>query len=143
MTDELTIRRTFTAPQELVFEFVTRRDRVMSWWGPEGMSVRDAELDFSAPGPWQSVFVNAEGKRFKVSGRVVTVAPPHTVEFTWGWHDERDERGPDSLVRIELRPADGGTEFVMTHRGLPDEASRENHRLGWTSTLGKLERLLA
>jgi uncharacterized protein YndB with AHSA1/START domain len=143
MTDELTIRRTFPAPQELVFEFVTRRDRVMSWWGPEGMSVRDAELDFSAPGPWQSVMVNAEGKRFKVSGRVVTVAAPHTLEFTWGWHDDRDERGPESLVRIELRAADRNTEFVLTHRGLPDEASRENHRLGWTSTLAKLERLLA
>ena len=29
----------------------------------------------------------------------------------------------------------------MTHSGLADEESRANHRLGWTSTLAKLERL--
>ena len=46
-------------------------------------------------------------------------------------------------MRIELRPVAGGTEFVLTHEGLPDEDSRANHRLGWTSSLGKLERQFA
>ena len=88
--------------------------------------------------------MNAEGKRFKVSGEVTRVSPPTRVEFTWGWHDETDARGPESRVVIELRPtAAGATEFVLSHTGLPDETSRANHRLGWTSALDKLERLLA
>ena len=138
--NELRIERTFAAPQDLVFEYLTRRHRVLDWWGPEGMSLTEENLDFSREGPWHSVILNADGKRFKVSGRVTEVTPPHAVAFTWGWHDENDARGPESRVRIELRPAAGGTEFVLTHEGLPDESSRENHRLGWTSSLAKLER---
>ena len=143
MTEPLRIAMTFPAPPELVFEFVTQRRRVRDWWGPEGMSLPDEALDFSRPGPWHSVMMNADGKRFKVSGQVTEVAPPHALEFTWGWHDDTDARGPESRVRIELRPAAGGTEFVLTHEGLPDEDSRANHRLGWTSSLGKLERQFA
>ena len=69
MTEPLRIAMTFPAPPELVFEFVTQRRRVRDWWGPEGMSLPDEALDFSRPGPWHSVIMNADGKRFKVSGR--------------------------------------------------------------------------
>jgi len=140
MTD-LTITRSFPLPPEKVFDFVTRRERLLDWWGPEGMTVRDERLDFSAEGPWHSVIVNADGRRFKVSGRVVEVSPPQAVEFTWGWHDETDARGPESRVRIELRPEGAGTRFVLRHTGLADDESRDNHEQGWTSSLAKLERL--
>lgn len=141
--DDLRIERRFAAPPEKVFEFVTRPERLRDWWGPEGMTLPDAALDFTREGPWHSVMMNADGKRFKVSGNVVRVVPPKAVEFTWGWHDDSDKRGPESRVRIELRAADGGTEFVLTHVGLADENSRNNHSLGWTSSLEKLERQFA
>ena len=142
--NELRIAMTFAAPVELVFAYLTERRRVLDWWGPESMSLPEENLDFTRPGPWHSVMMNAEGKRFKVSGEVTRVSPPTHVEFTWGWHDETDARGPESRVAIELRPAAGGaTEFVLSHTGLPDETSQANHRLGWTSALEKLERLVA
>ena len=94
MTEPLRIAMTFAAPPERVFEFVTQRHRVRDWWGPEGMSLPDEALDFSREGPWHSVMMNADGKRFKVSGRVTEVAPPHAVEFTWGWHDENNAAAP-------------------------------------------------
>jgi uncharacterized protein YndB with AHSA1/START domain len=142
MTD-LRITRHFPLPPDDVFDFITRRDRLMQWWGPEGVNLSDADLDFTTEGPWHSVIVNADGKRFKMSGRVTEVSPPEAVEFTWGWHDDTDARGPESRVRIELTAEKGGTRFVLSHRGLPDDESRSNHELGWTSSLRKLERLVA
>jgi uncharacterized protein YndB with AHSA1/START domain len=142
MTD-LRITRTFAAPPELVFDFLTRRRHLLDWWGPEGTSLPDENLDFTRPGPWHSVMMNADGRRFKVSGQVVEVTPPRAVAFTWGWHDEDDDRGPESLVRIELHPVDSGTEFRLTHADLPGDDSSANHERGWTSSLAKLERLLA
>jgi len=142
MTD-LRITRTFSAPPELVFDFLTRRRHLLDWWGPEGTSLPDENLDFTRPGPWHSVMMNADGRRFKVSGEVVEVTPPRAVAFTWGWHDEHDDRGPESLVRIELHPVDSGTEFLLTHADLPSDDSSANHERGWTSSLAKLERLLA
>jgi uncharacterized protein YndB with AHSA1/START domain len=139
---ELTLTRSFPLPPEQVFEFITRRDRLLQWWGPEGTTLPDERLDFTAEGPWHSVIMNADGRRFKVSGEVVEVSPPHTIQFTWGWHDETDARGPESRVRIELHAEGAGTRFVLRHRELADAESRSNHELGWTSSLGKLERLL-
>lgn len=139
---ELTLTRNFPLPPEQVFEFITRRDRLLQWWGPEGTTLPDEQLGFTTEGPWHSVIMNADGRRFKVSGEVVEVSPPHTIEFTWGWHDETDARGPESRVRIELYAEGEGTRFVLHHRELADAESRSNHELGWTSSLGKLERLL-
>lgn len=139
---ELRIERNFPAEPGKVFAFVTRMENLLKWWGPEGMSVPEHDLDLSKPGDWSSVMVNAEGGRHKVSGVVVAVDPPRSVEFTWGWHDDNDERGYESLVRFEIEPDDaGGTRFLLTHSGLADEESAANHREGWSSSLNKLERL--
>jgi uncharacterized protein YndB with AHSA1/START domain len=89
-----------------------------------------------------SVMINAEGGRYKVSGEVIQVDPPRSVEFTWGWHDENDARGHESQVRFEVEPnGSGGTLFRLIHSGLADDESAANHNEGWTSCLRKLERL--
>lgn len=141
MTD-LRIERKFARDPETVFNYVTRTEHLLEWWGPEGMGVPEYEMDFTRPGPWWSVMVNAEGKRYKVSGKVIAVDPPKAVEFTWGWHDENDERRHESTVRFEVT-ADGagGSVFTLLHSGLADEESATNHNMGWTSALKKLERM--
>lgn len=140
---ELKMDRHFDADPQMVFDYVTKTGHLLDWWGPEGMTVPEHELDLSEPGAkWWSVMVNAEGKRFKVSGQVISVDPPKSVEFSWGWHDENDQRGPDSRVRFEISAADsGGTDFMLIHSELADEESARNHEMGWNSSLRKLERL--
>lgn len=141
MTD-LRFERDFSADAETVFAFVTQTENLLKWWGPEGMTVPEHDLDFTRPGPWSSVMMSADGQRYKVTGEVIDVDPPKSVEFTWGWHDENDHRAHDSLVRFEIHPAGTGkTRFVLIHSGLADEESAKNHEMGWTSSLRKLERL--
>lgn len=141
---ELKLERTFTADPETVFAFVTRAEHLAKWWGPEGMTLPERQLDFTAAGAWSSVMMNAEGSRFKVTGEVVSVDPPNSVEITWAWHDENDNRGPESTVRFEVEPdGEGGTRFTLIHSGLADEEAAKNHEMGWTSSLKKLERMAA
>jgi uncharacterized protein YndB with AHSA1/START domain len=142
MTD-LRIDRHFDVDPTTVFDFVTKANRLLEWWGPEGMSVPEHDLDLSRPGrKWWSVMVGGDGRRYKVSGEVVAVDPPRSVEFTWGWHDEHDERGHESRVRFEIMPGDGGgTHFALIHSGLTDAESATNHEMGWSSSLKKLERM--
>lgn len=138
----LKLEREFTADPVTVFDFVTKAENLGKWWGPEGMSLMDAALDFTKPGPWKSTLVNAEGSRYKVSGVVTAVEPEKSVAFTWGWHDEEDARGHESNVRFEVKSnGAGGTIFSLIHEGLADEPSAQNHSEGWTSTLKKLERM--
>ncbi|MDF1607236.1 SRPBCC domain-containing protein [Hoeflea sp. YIM 152468] len=139
---DLRLERTFPHPPERVFAFVTEARHLLSWWGPEGMSLREHQLDLSRPGAWFTTLVNPEGGLHKMSGVVLEIDPPRSVEFTWGWHDAEDIRGRESRVRFEIEP-DGttGSRFRLIHSGLADATSVSNHSRGWSSMLGKLERL--
>ena len=139
---DLVLERRFAADAETVFAYVTETQNLLKWWGPEGMTLPEHDLDLSAPGAWMSVMVGAEGGRHKVSGQVLAVEPPRAVEFTWAWHDENDERGHESRVRFEVSPnPEGGADFRLIHKGLADDKSATGHEEGWTSALRKLERL--
>ena len=140
----LTLERTLPAPQQTVFEFISMHENLLKWWGPEGMHVPEGDLDFTETGGWYSVMQNAEGARFKVSGQVTKVSPPDLVAFTWGWHDENDERGHESHVTITVADAGNGqTKLTLRHQDLADEESAANHNMGWTSSLHKLESIFA
>lgn len=139
---KIRLEREFNAAPDKVFAFVTAHAKLLEWWGPEGMTLPEAKLDFTRPGPWSTVFVSAEGKRFKVTGKVLKVIPPKSVDLTWAWHDENDARGHESHVRLEVKPAPGGgTHFTLLHSGLADAESATRHSSGWTSSLKKLERI--
>jgi len=138
----LTLERDFDAAPEKVFDYVSKTEHLLKWWGPEGVFLSEHQLAFDRKGPWLSVMQNDAGQRFKVSGHVTHVDPPHSIGFTWAWHDENDVRGVESHVTIKLVPAqNGGTRMQLNHVDLPDE-SAANHEQGWTSSLRKLTRLL-
>lgn len=140
----LTLERHFPAAPETVFAYISRTEHLLKWWGPEGMNVPEHDLAFDRTGPWYSVMTNDQGQRYKVSGHVTHVDPPHSIGFTWAWHDEDDRRGVESHVTIRLVPAqDGGTLFSLDHADLPDDETAANHERGWSSALRKLERLAA
>lgn len=140
---ELRIERKFAANPETVFAFVTKTENLLKWWGPEGITVLEHELDLSRTGSWSSVMVSDEGQRYKVTGEVLNIDPPRSVEFTWGWHDDDDKRGQNSTVRFELSSdGAGGTDFLLVHSGLADDEVAGNHNMGWTSSLSKLEKFV-
>ncbi|MCP5089222.1 MAG: SRPBCC domain-containing protein [Rhodobacteraceae bacterium] len=137
---ELTIMRRFGIDAKTVFAFITRTEHLLKWWGPENMGIPEYKIDFTTTGTWHSVMQSPEGNSYKVSGEVINVDPPNSVEFTWGWHDDNDDRGHESRVRFEVKDdGKGGAIFTLTHSGLADEESRNNHNMGWTSSLRKLE----
>ena len=139
---DLTLERTFDAAPERVFDFVSRTENLVRWWGPEGCHIPEHNLSFQAKGPWMSVMQNTEGQRFKVSGHVTHVDAPNSIGFTWAWHDENDRRGVESHVPIRRVPAqNGGTALTLTHVDLPDDDTAQRHEMGWTSSLRKLQAL--
>lgn len=139
---DVRLTRVFDAEPKRVFDYVTRTEHLLKWWGLEGMTLSDHNLGFNETGPWMSELVGDSGNRYKMSGQVTHVDPPRSIGFTWAWHDENDRRGVESHVTIKLVPAqNGGTEFELHHVDLPPEAA-ENHEQGWVATLARLERLI-
>ena len=142
---DLKIERHFNKSPEIVFEFLTKPENVVQWWGPQTFVCEDLgdDMAFDRPGPWTMAMRSPEGNRYKVSGEVTSIDPPNSVEFTWAWHDENDQRGHQSLVRyIVAADQNGKSRLTWLHTGLPDEEAAAGHMSGWNGSLGKLERLI-
>lgn len=134
----LTVRKTIKASPQAIFE---------AWLDPATMT------RFMCPGP--DMHVSEARSDARVGGRffVMMVGDknyPHEgvyrvldrfsrLVFTW----EAPWSAPDTQVELILTPVEGGTEVVLTHVKFMSEESRDNHQMGWTGILGKLDALFA
>lgn len=139
MTD-LRLERDFPLSPERLFDWISVPDRLFRWWGPEGMTVPEGDLDFSRTGPWYSIMRNDADWQIKVSGQVTHVDPPKSVGLTWAWHDEDGTRGAESHVTFFVTPTAKGARLVIDHRDLGSDELVAKHREGWSSSLDKLSR---
>ena len=89
---DLSIEKPFPLPPDSVFDLVTAPAHLPSWWGPEGITLGEYQLDFTRPGPWFSVMIEPESDGHRVSGAVLHVTPGKAVELTWAWHDRESGR---------------------------------------------------
>ncbi|AZV80212.1 SRPBCC domain-containing protein [Parasedimentitalea marina] len=137
MTD-LRLEREFSVTPERLFHWITTPEKLLKWWGPEGMDVPEHDLNFNRTGPWFSIMRNGEGQQFKVSGHVTHVDAPKSVGFTWGWHDDDDQRGGESHVTFTVVSSTSGARLLIDHRDLDDSEQSARHESGWTSSLRKL-----
>lgn len=137
MTD-LRLERDFSVSPERLFLWVTTPEKLLKWWGPEGMDIPEHDLDLSRTGPWFSIMRNGDGQQFKVSGHVTHVDAPKSVGFTWGWHDDNDQRGGESHVTFTVVASNDGARLLVDHRKLDDSEQSARHESGWTSSLRKL-----
>lgn len=140
---ELRIERDFPHRPETVFAFVTETENLVKWWGPEGFGLGTHNLDLSRTGDWFFNLIDPGGGEHYVSGVVLSVDPPRSVEFTLIVHEPDAPPSIDSVVRFEISPnGDGGSIFVLTQTGLSHEEIVRGSTQGWISTLGRLELLL-
>lgn len=137
----LRIRRTFRAPQALVFQAWTD-PAMMSKWFARGSGTPPAVVIHADPRPGGVYVVDVQdpaGTKYRMQGNYREVDPPNKLSFTW-WYD-RATYGP-SLVTIELRALDASTtELTLTHEGLP-EREQKGTNAGWTDCFDMLDKAL-
>ncbi len=72
----LTLKRTFNAPLQLVWEAWTKAEHIIHWWGPKGMDIKVVEHDFKVGGKWKYVMTMPDGNEFVANGVYLVI-----VEF--------------------------------------------------------------
>lgn len=138
----LKMERTFAAAPETVFAFVTQMDNLLQWWGPEGTTIAEHNLDFSKPGDWSATMVSPGGDAHKVGGTVLAIDPPNFVELTLRFIMPGGD-GPPSTIRFETKStSSGGTHFLLTQSGLEEKHIADMRDKGWASALTRLEQLI-
>ncbi len=135
----LQMARFIRAPRDKVFAAMTTEAGLASWMGPRGMRVSAAQATAEPGGAWQVEMQGRDGSLFVVGGRFTELQSPSSLAYTWQWKGENNPMpGVETLVEIELRDKDGGTELRMTHSGFPAAAARDGHHQGWSSSFNRL-----
>ena len=137
----LHLTRTFQASRERVFAAFTETEALVKWWGPEGFTLPLAEIDLRPGGAYRFHMQSAEGDIYKLSGTVREVQEPERLVYTWTWA-EGEMAGIETLVTLEFRESGDATELVLTHEMFPSAEQRDRHDGGWSSSFGRLQRLL-
>ncbi len=123
---DLVVERTVAAPPAALFHAWTAGfDR---WFAEPGAMVLTPRVD--APYFFETVH---EGRRHPHYGRFLRVEPDRLLEVTW--LNEAGTRGHETVLTVELRPAGDGTALRLTHRGLPDAVTRDEHEQAWGELL--------
>ncbi|MHA1548135.1 MAG: SRPBCC family protein [Alphaproteobacteria bacterium] len=139
----LVVERVFRASPERVFQAWTDPAILARWWGPEGMSIPECEMDVRPGGAWSTVMANDEGMRLTVSGVYREITPPERLVMTWGWHQEDGSRGHETEIEVTLEDAPEGTRMRLVQSVFTSLEDRDNHNQGWQSTFNKLDLVLA
>lgn len=127
----LEVRRLLPAAAEEVFAAWTEPELMGRWISPRGHA--EVEVDLRVGGRFRVAMVG-EDRRIEHTGEYLEVAPPRRLVFTW----VSSYTGPvPSVVTVDLRPAEEGTELLLTHERLPADQV-EPHAGGWGRMLDRL-----
>ncbi len=140
----VTVRRTFAAPRERVWEAFTDPAQVDQWWGPDGFDTTTDEMTVKPGGVWRFVMVGPDGEEYQNRVEYDAVEEPARLVYAHGSPDDPEQfRVTIALGDVE----NGGTELVMVMR-FPtavdlDEAIDHGADEGAKQTLGRLADHLA
>lgn len=134
----LTLVRRIAARPSIVFDALTTPEGIACWWGLDAGPVLVAKTDVRVGGHFRVRFRMLDGSEHESSGEYLEVVKPERLAMSWHWLGSEDEG--ESLLEIDLRPMDDGTELTLTHSRLRDEETRISHEEGWNGARDKLER---
>ncbi len=109
--------------------------------GGDDPTVPAAEVDLRVGGRFRVAMKSEGGGLHVAAGEYKEVRPPERLVFTWTWAEGGMEIG-ETLVTVDLREREGGTEVSLTHERLPTKEARRTHADGWTTHLNLLQKTL-
>jgi uncharacterized protein YndB with AHSA1/START domain len=136
-TDAVVVRRVIPVAREKVFAAWLDAENMPQWMCPGDVTGTTAEIDPRVGGRFRIVMRHGRGGADHW-GEYLQIEPPSLLSFTW--ISANTDLLP-SIVTIELFEMPGGTELVLTHRGLP-AAKVDAHRKGWTDIVRKLGEMM-
>ncbi len=140
---EITIRRVFDAPRELVWKAWTEPDQLVQWWGPPGWStaLSTVTMEVRPGGDFRLTSVNEEGAEMPVVGVYREVVAPERLVLEEPAGDNWHEGAVSVLNLTDL--GNGRTELVLQSTIQTTDEMRAAAEAGVTASIERLARYLA
>jgi uncharacterized protein YndB with AHSA1/START domain len=144
---DVTIIRTFHAPQRLVWEAFTREEHLRQWWGPHHFTNGRVEVDLRVGGRMRIDMQSPDGEVFPMHGLFREISPyDRLVLLDSAFMDEKGVSKLETLTTVTFAEDAGKTTVTVLAQVihvdpalLPALAGMEE---GWSQSLERLGGLL-
>jgi uncharacterized protein YndB with AHSA1/START domain len=144
------IRRHVNAPRAKVYRALLDAGAVQQWMVPTGMSSQVHAFDAREGGAFRiSLTYDLPTDTGKTSehtdthhGRFVKLVPGEQVVQVVEFETDDPAMQGEMTITITLADADGGTDLLAVHDGVPPGVSPTDNELGWRDSLAKLAALV-
>ena len=148
--EEITIRRIFDAPRNIIWKAWTDPELLKRWWGPKYFTAPVVNIDLRVGGRYLSSMRGPDGKDYWSTGMYREVVEPERLVMTDSFADEKGNVVPAShygmtgewphelLVTLTLEEIGGKTKLTLRHEGIPAGMMREMTETGWSESFDKL-----
>jgi uncharacterized protein YndB with AHSA1/START domain len=134
---DLKVERFMQSPPEVLFKAWT--EQLDTWFAAPGTLLMKAEVN--TPFFFETRYkpeADAEEQRHPHYGRILKLVPDQLVEITWVT-GAGGTKGAETVVTVELEPKHNGTLLSLSHKGFPDEESKNKHEAAWGFVLEHLD----
>lgn len=138
----VTITRRFAASPEVIWTAWTTESALRTWYAPlEGWIVGDARVDARVGGGYRVTFgPEPDGDLYIEEGTYTIVEP--VVRLAWDVRLTGDGASEESFIELGFAADGDGTVLTIVESGLSAE-SADDHEMGWTGALDRLEEFVA
>ena len=138
----LSLRKTFDASIELVWEAWTQPEHIAQWWGPKGMSLTVIEHNFKVEGSWKYVMPMPNGGEFISEGRYSEIVEFEKIVTSANFRPMTE--GVEIHALFERNGDKTNFTFSVIHP--TEEYKLQQEKMGfyngWGSTFDRLETFL-
>jgi uncharacterized protein YndB with AHSA1/START domain len=137
----LELKRVLEVPRERIFRALTEPAELASWWGPQGFTTPEIDLDLRVGGRYRLTMQPPGEEPFHLSGEFLAIDAPSRLVYSFRW-EEPDPDDRMTVVTLSLLDIGNATELSLRQGEFATEARLALHRDGWTDSFDKLRKLL-
>ncbi|HEU0241809.1 MAG TPA: SRPBCC domain-containing protein [Micromonosporaceae bacterium] len=137
----LELKCVLAAHRERIYRTLTEPTDLARWWGPQGFTTPEIDLDLRVGGQYRLGMQPPDGDLFHLSGEYLELHPPSRLVYTFRW-DEPDPDDRVTVVTLSLDDVGKATEVSLSQGKFATRARLALHRSGWTDSFEKLRDLI-
>lgn len=122
---EIRFNRFFARSPQVLFDAWTQPRHIRQWWGCEGSTISDCDVDLRVDGAWHLVMTMPDGSDHPFRGVYREIVPGEKLVYT-ECYDAPRFGSPRWLTTVTFESAEGGTVLTHTIRHNSREA-RDGH----------------